>query len=53
MHAVVQALLAAGLLQLRPWSQRKTAVFGVLASALNCYMLMPPLPAPAARPKAS
>jgi hypothetical protein len=39
----VQALLATGLLQLRPFRPRTTAVFGVLASALNVYMLAPPL----------
>ena len=43
-HAVIQAGLAVGLLQLRPWSSRKTAAFGVAASALNCFMLLPPRP---------
>ena len=45
LHAVIQAGLAVGLLQLRPWSNRKTAAFGVAASALNCFMLLPPRPA--------
>jgi hypothetical protein len=42
--ASVQALLAVGLLQLRPIRPRVTAAFGIAASALNCYMLAPPLP---------
>lgn len=43
-HAVTQALLAIGLLQIRPFKPRLTATFGVLASVLNCYMLSPPWP---------
>eukprot|EP01025_Chloroclados_australasicus_P051347 TRINITY_DN5974_c0_g1_i2.p2 TRINITY_DN5974_c0_g1~~TRINITY_DN5974_c0_g1_i2.p2 ORF type:complete len:239 (-),score=24.56 TRINITY_DN5974_c0_g1_i2:395-1111(-) len=49
-HAIIQGLLAAGLLQLRPFHPRTTATFGVLASAINCYMLMPPLPKAASPP---
>lgn len=41
-HAIVQALLAVGLLQLRPFKPRLTATFGIMASVLNCYMLAPP-----------
>eukprot|EP00892_Ulva_mutabilis_P006652 jgi/Ulvmu1/4359/UM002_0084.1 len=43
-HAIIQALLATGLLQLRPFKPRLTASFGVAASVLNCYMLSPPWP---------
>ena len=46
-HAVTQALLAVGLLQLRPWKPRTVGVIGVVASAINCYMLLPALPAKA------
>lgn len=41
----MQALLATGLLQLRPFKPRTTATFGVIASAMNCYMLAPTLQA--------
>ena len=44
-HAVTQALLAVGLLQLRPWKPRTVGVIGIVASAINCYMLLPALPA--------
>lgn len=40
--ALLQALLAVGLLQLRPFKPRLTATFGIMASVLNCYMLAPP-----------
>jgi len=54
-HATVQGGLAVGLLGaqgagplrwagLRPWPARRTATLGVVASALNCYLLMPPRP---------
>ena len=46
-HAVTQALLAVGLLQLRPWKPRTVGVIGIVASAINCYMLLPALPAKA------
>jgi hypothetical protein len=39
--ACVQALLATGLLQLWAFKPRTTATFGVIASAMNCYMLAP------------
>jgi hypothetical protein len=42
---VVQALLATGLLQLQPFKPRTTATFGVIASAMNCYMIAPTLEA--------
>ena len=44
-HAVCQALLALGLLSLlrkdarKRWSPRTVGVFGVLASAVNCWMM--------------
>ena len=45
-HAVVQALLAAGLLELRPWKPRTVGFLGIVASVLNCYMLYPTVPRP-------
>jgi hypothetical protein len=39
----MQALLATGLLQLRPFKPRTTATFGVIASAMNCYLIAPTL----------
>ena len=36
-----------GLLQLRPWKPRTVGLIGVVASAINCYMLLPALPAKA------
>lgn len=42
-----QALLAVGLLELRPWKPRTVGILGIVASALNCYMLFPALPTPA------
>jgi hypothetical protein len=52
-HASVQALLAVGLLQLRPWKPRAVGALGVVASAINCYMLFPSLPKPAKRVEGS
>lgn len=48
-HAVTQALLAMGLLELRPWKPRTVGLFGIVASVLNCYMLFPALPKPVAK----
>lgn len=48
----VQAALAVGLLQLRPWKPRFVGLLGVVASAINCYMLLPPVAKPAAKPAA-
>lgn len=50
-----QAALAAGLLQLLPWKPRTVGALGVIASAMNCYQLCPPLPAaaPAVAPVAA
>jgi hypothetical protein len=45
-HAVFQALLAMGLLQLRPWKPRTVGALGIIASVMNCYMLYPSLPHP-------
>jgi hypothetical protein len=45
-HACFQALLAMGLLELRPWKKRTVGVLGVAASLINCYMLYPGLPRP-------
>ena len=47
LHAVSQALLAVGLLQLRPWKPRTVGLIGIVASAINCYMLLPAVPAKA------
>lgn len=49
-HACVQAALAMGLLGVRPWKPRFVGFLGVVASAINCYMLYPALPAPASAP---
>jgi hypothetical protein len=52
-HGGLQALTAAGLLQLYPFKPRTVGLLGTLASALNCYFLLPPFPkrvAPAAKP---
>lgn len=43
-HACVQAFLAIGLLQLRPWKPRMVGALGTIASAINCYMLFPATP---------
>jgi len=52
-HAYTQALLAAGLLQYLPFKPRTTGLLGVIASAMNCYMLLPAYPrAIKAHPKA-
>lgn len=50
-HACIQALTAAGLLQLLPFKPRTVGALGTLASAINCYMLLPPMPkrSPAAK----
>lgn len=45
-HAAVQALLACGLLELRPWKPRTVGALGVAASLINCYLLYPSLPRP-------
>jgi len=53
-HGFVQALTAIGLLQLLPWKPRTVGLWGTIASALNCYFLLPPFPkrAPAQKPAA-
>jgi Peroxisomal biogenesis factor 11 (PEX11) len=45
-HACFQAALAMGLLELRPWKPRTVGALGIIASALNCYMLFPPVVRP-------
>jgi hypothetical protein len=45
-HAVFQALLAMGLLELRPWKPRTVGTLGIIASLMNCYMLYPSVPRP-------
>ncbi len=47
-----QASLAAGLLQLAPLKPRTVGMLGVVASAMNCYFLMPPYPVLVAPAKA-
>jgi hypothetical protein len=42
-----QAALACGLLGLTNWKPRFVGFLGVVASAINCYMLFPALPKPA------
>ena len=43
----LQAVLAAGLLQLRPMKPRTVGLVGVVASVMNLYLLYPSLPPPA------
>jgi len=43
-HGFVQALTAVGLLQLYPFKPRTVGLFGTVASAINCYFLLPPFP---------
>ena len=50
---VLQTVLAAGLLQLRPMKPRTVGLIGVIASVMNCYMLYPKLPPPALSPPKS
>lgn len=52
-HAFVQGLLALGLLEKLPVKPRTVGTFGIIASAINCYMMYPAYPAPdaAAKPK--
>lgn len=47
-----QAALAAGLLQLLPLKPRTVGLLGVVASAMNCYLLLPAYPKPVAAAKA-
>ena len=47
---LMQTVLAAGLLQLRPMKARTIGLVGVIASIMNCYMLYPKLPPPALIP---
>ncbi|KAF8059207.1 lvsF [Scenedesmus sp. PABB004] len=44
LHGGLQALTALGLLQLYPFRPRTVGLFGSLASALNCYFLLPAMP---------
>mmetsp|Transcript_16710 Transcript_16710/g.28681 ORF Transcript_16710/g.28681 Transcript_16710/m.28681 type:complete len:237 (+) Transcript_16710:118-828(+) len=44
LHAVVQAAVAAGLLQLLPLKPRTTGLLGAIASGMNCYLLLPKYP---------
>lgn len=41
---LLQAALAAGLLQVLPFQPRTVGMLGVAASMINCYMLMPSYP---------
>lgn len=50
-HAVIQTLLAAGLLQTLPFKPRTVGFLGTVASAMNCYLLLPAYPKPAVKPK--
>ncbi|CAL5227522.1 g10509 [Coccomyxa viridis] len=49
-HALVQGALATGLLGLTSWKPRFVGFLGVVASAINCYMLFPALPKLAEKP---
>ena len=48
---LTQALLACGLLQLAPFKPRTVGLLGVVASAMNCYFLLPAYPKLPAAPK--
>lgn len=50
-HALVQAFLAMGLLNTIKLQPRTVGLLGVVASAMNCYLLLPAYPA-AAKPAA-
>ena len=45
------ALLAMGLLQKLPFKPRTVGLLGVVASAMNCYMLLPAYPKKVDAPK--
>jgi hypothetical protein len=45
-HACFQAALAMGLLELRPWKPRTVGMLGIVASAMNCYILYPSISRP-------
>jgi len=47
----VQAATAVGLLQLLPWRPRTVGALGTIASAINCYMLLPAYPKRELKPK--
>lgn len=51
-HALVQAALACGLLQVAPLNPRTVGFLGVVASAMNCYFLFPSYPKLVEPPKA-
>jgi len=42
-HSIVQTALAGGLLQLFGWKPRTIGLVGIIASAINCYTLFPPI----------
>uniref|UniRef100_A0A7R9VW38 Peroxisomal membrane protein 11C n=1 Tax=Chlamydomonas euryale TaxID=1486919 RepID=A0A7R9VW38_9CHLO len=46
-HACFQAALAGGLLQVVPFKPRTVGLIGCIASAMNCYFLLPAYPAQA------
>ena len=46
-HAAAQGMLALGLLKMVPMEPRKVGLLGLGVSAMNCYMMFPPLPAKA------
>lgn len=49
-HALVQAGTAAGLLQVVAMKPRTVGFLGTLASAINCYLLLPAFPHRAPKP---
>lgn len=50
-HGAIQAVLALGLLQILPFKPRTVGLLGTIASAMNCYLLLPAYAKPAAKPK--
>jgi hypothetical protein len=53
LHGCVQMATAVGLLQLLPWKPRTVGLLGTIASAMNCYLLLPAHPRNAAKLRAA
>jgi hypothetical protein len=51
LHGCVQAALACGLLQVLPFKPRTVGALGIIASAMNCYFLLPSYPKLAVKTK--
>jgi hypothetical protein len=53
LHGCVQMATAMGLLQVLPWRPRTVGLLGTIASAMNCYLLLPAHPHNAAKLRAA